>query len=264
MDGEVWPVADMSEEAGEERQSAQSDRDADLLTGIRRNELRALRQFVQRFEPILMDQARRLDVSRSERRTVVTGFLDDILVWLARAPAPRSLASFVITSFRNCVADVHREAAAHERDSLSDETDGGERVVRAGCSEFMLRSARGPDVEDEPSQTPGIALMTVLLRGCSVQEKQLLVWSAHRVPLRECAAWLGISYDSAKQRLSRLRARLVRESIAYMSQLSVSDRVELSRRLHIGGAEMSTHITAGSTTHTTVTTDNDQTRGSAA
>jgi DNA-directed RNA polymerase specialized sigma24 family protein len=258
MDGEGWPVADVSADmsGGEERQRTQRDCDADLLTGVRRNELRALRQFVQRFEPILLDQARRLDVSRSERRTVVTGFLDDILVRLARAPAPRSLASFVITSFRNCVADVHREAAAHERNSLSEEMDGGERVVRAGCSEFMLRSARGPDADDEPAQTPGIALMTVLLQGCSVQEKQLLVWSAHRVPLRECAAWLGISYDSAKQRLSRLRARLVRESIAYMAQLPASDRAELSRKLHIGGAEMSAH--------TTVTTDNDQTRGSAA
>lgn len=256
MDGEGWPVADMSAGGGEERQRSQGERDADLLTGIRRNELRALRQFVQRFEPILLDQARRLDVSRSERRTVVTGFLDDILVRLARTPAPRSLGSFVITSFRNCVADVHRETAARERDSLSDETDGGERVVRAGCSEFMLRSARGPGIEDEPARTPAVALMTVLLRGCSVQEKQLLVWSAHRVPLRECAAWMGISYDSAKQRLSRLRARLVRESIAYTAQLSVSDRAELSRRLHVGGAEMGAL--------TGVTTDNDKTRGSAA
>ena len=256
MDGEGWPVAEVSAGGGEERQRTQRDCDADLLTGVRRNELRALRQFVQRFEPILLDQARRLDVSRDERRTVVTGFLDDILVRLARTPAPRSLGSFVITSFRNCVADVHREAAAQGHNSLSDETDGGERVVRAGCSEFMLRSARGPDIEDEPSQTPGIALMTALLRGCSVQEKQLLVWSAHRVPLRECAAWLGISYDSAKQRLSRLRARLVRESIAYMAQLPASDCAELSRRLHIGGVETGAH--------TTVTTDNVQTRGSAA
>ncbi len=231
----------------------QLERDAELLLGIRRNELGALRQFVQRFEPILLDQARRLGVGLSERRTVVTGFLDDILVKLARTPVRSSLASFVITSFRNSVADTHRETMARERCLLAEDV-GTEGVVRAGCSEFMLRAAEGLGVADAASSTlPGVALVRLLFDGCSIQERQLLIWTAHRVPLRECAAWLGISYDSAKQRLSRLRARLIRESVTHLAELPDSDRAELTSRLGRVGVKTDRNID--------VNTNHEPTRG---
>jgi len=209
-----------------------------LLAGVRGNELTALRNFVLRFEPVLLDQARRLGVSEDERRTVVTGFLDDMLVRIAseRAEPPRSLTAFVIVSFRNCVMDLHREVAVRERNSRSqEEMIGTEHVVRATCSEFMLRAARGSDGDDESSSGAAVALSRVLLSCCSSDERQLLVWHAHRVPLRDCAAWLGISYDAAKQKLSRLRARLIRDSVARVSELADPERTELSRILRRAG-----------------------------
>jgi len=212
--------------------------DIELLTGIRRNELRALREFVARYEPVLLDQARRLSVSPSDRKMIVTGFLDDILVKLAsgKAEAPRSLTAFVITSFRNCVIDLRREAAVRERHARSqEEAIGTEYVVRATCSEFMLRAARGNGDGEESSSAAAARLVHVLLDGCSSDERQLLVWSAHRVPLRECAAWLGIGYDAAKQKLSRLRARLVRDSITHLSSLADPDRRALSHLLRRAG-----------------------------
>jgi DNA-directed RNA polymerase specialized sigma24 family protein len=217
-----------------------SDRETgiELLAGIRRNELNALRTFVLRFEPVLLDQARRLSVSPGDRGTIVTGFLDDILVKLANtnAESPRSLTAFVIASFRNCVIDLHREAAVRERHARSEEEAiGTEYVVRATCSEFMLRAARANGDDEESSSAAAARLVHVLLDGCSSDERQLLVWSAHRVPLRECAAWLGIGYDAAKQKLSRLRARLVRDSITHLSSLADSDRRELSRLLSRAG-----------------------------
>ena len=241
-------MAKLSED-GEQRRALR-EADVALLIRIRRNEVRALREFAHRFEPVLLDQARRLDVSRSERATVVTGFLDDILVKLASSPSPRSLPSFVVTSFRNCVADLHREAALRERRVASQEDMfGTERVVMAGCSEFMLRAAEGPDAEYElAARRPGAGLVRTLFAECSSEDRQLLVWSAHRVPLRECAAWLGISYDSAKQRLSRMRARLIRQSATHLSELSASDRANLIRLLHRAGVKI----------------DDDQTEGSAA
>lgn len=241
---------------GTGRERSQLERDAELLLGIRRNELGALRRFVRRFEPILLDQARRLGVGASERRTVVTGFLDDILVKLARLPARNSLASFVITSFRNCVADMHRETVARERSLLAEEVVGAEGVVRASCSEYMLRAAEGFSVADGASQSlPEASLVRLLFGGCSTTERQLLVWSAHRVPLRECAAWLGISYDTAKQRLSRLRARLIRESVAHLAALPDSDREELAARLRRAGV--------GIGVKTDVNTNKEAARGSA-
>lgn len=212
--------------------------DIELLTGIRRNELSALREFALRFEPLLLDQARRLAVGRSDRGTIVTGFLDDLLVRLAstKSEAPRSLRAFVVTSFRNHVIDLHREAVVRESHARSEEEEiGTEYVVRATCSEFMLRAAQGDDRAEESSSSPAAALIHVLLDGCSLDERQLLVWSAHRVPLRECAAWLGVSYDAAKQKLSRLRTRLVRDSITHLSSLADSDRRELSRLLRRAG-----------------------------
>lgn len=230
-----------------EIEQAQQQRDADLLVGIRRNEVRALREFVRRFQPILLDQARRLGVNQSERATVVTSFLDDILVKLARSPAPRSLAPFVVTSFRNCIADLHRDALARERHSREqEEMVGTERVLRAGCSEFMLRAAQGLDADDDSSSIESIALVRALFGNCSFEDRQLLVWSSHRVPLRDCATWLGISYDSAKQRLSRLRTRLIHESLTHLPGLSGSDRDNLIRLLHRAGVKIDDDNTEGS------------------
>jgi DNA-directed RNA polymerase specialized sigma24 family protein len=251
MDREGRPVANLSD--GGAGRAHEREGDAQLLVGVRRNEASALRQFIARFEPILLDQARRMGIGRAERRAAVTDFLTDMLVKLARSPAPRLLVSFVITSFRNCVADTHREALMRERHALAADTVGEERVIRSSCSEFMLRAAAGPDTLDEEPDNdccaqPGTALIRILFDGCTQEERQLLIWSAHRVPLRDCAAWLGISYDSVKQRLSRLRARLVHESVAHLSELSASDRANLTRRLNNAG----------------VKTNNEQTRGSAA
>lgn len=245
MDREEQPVEDLS--GDDARRAVERERDAQLLVRIRRNEARALRQFIARFEPILLDQARRLGVRRNERPTTVTDFLADILVKLARSPAPRLLASFVITSFRNCVADTYREALIRERHALAEEIVGEERVIRSGCSEFMVRAAEGPDaLDDEPSSQSGTALIHILFDGCTAEERQLLVWSAHRVPLRDCATWLGISYDSVKQRLSRLRARLIHESTAHLSELSASDRANLTRRLNSAGVKTNNEPTRGS------------------
>ncbi len=77
--------------------------DVALLISIRREDGAALHEFVRRFRPLLLDQARRLGVYPSERENVVTVFLDDILLKLADMQAPRSLPTFVVKSVRNHV-----------------------------------------------------------------------------------------------------------------------------------------------------------------
>lgn len=110
-------MADLGE--GQTGQRNRRQRDADLLVGVRRTDASALREFVQRFEHMLLDQARKLGVRRSERRTVVTEFLDDVLVKLAACPAPRALTSFVVTSFRNFAVDMSRLRARLIRESIA-------------------------------------------------------------------------------------------------------------------------------------------------
>lgn len=209
--------------------------DAELLIAIRRNDARAMREFVRRFELILRDQARRLGVLESDRQTVIMEFMDDMLVKLAQSESPRHLTSFVVRSFRNHVIDMHREQAAYDRLLQSLElVDGAEAMAAMGCSEFMLRSAIGQHDAGQPAPPAHSSrdmLVHALFDGCSVEDRQLLVWSAHRVPLRECAEWLGISYDSARQRISRLRSKLVRECVAYIDELPQADRDALTRLL---------------------------------
>lgn len=158
------PVRERSGGTDRERSGRQrdADREVELMLGIRRAEVRALREFASRFDPILLDQA---------------------------------------------------------------------------------RAAEGPSATD--ARPPSEELMRAVLERCSAEDRQLLVWSSHRVPLRDCAAWLGISYDSAKQRLSRLRARLVRESIAHLSQLGDEDRAVLLRLLRRAGVAVDTDNTRG-------------------
>jgi len=246
--GQVLPRARGTERAHGARPDPAAD--MELLAGVRRNELTGLRNFVLRFEPVLMDQARRLGVAQDERRTVVTEFLDDMLVRLAgeKTEAPRSLTAFVITSFRNCVTDLRREAAVRARHSQSqEEMIGTEHVVRATCSEFMLRSARGDgcgdDSGDESPSYAVVMLARALIESCSYDERQLLIWSAHRVALRDCAAWLGLSYDAAKQKLFRLRVRLVRDSVARLSALAGPDRAALARILRRAGVQIDNDVT---------------------
>ena len=233
----------------EEPVRQRNERDADLLVRVRRNDPRALREFVSRFDAILLYQARRMGVNAGERRTVVTEFLDDILVKLARSAAPNDLAPFVITSFRNFVTDMHREASIREQQSASDgDVTDLERVIKAGCSEFMLHAAEMRGIDDGAPPLAAVEMLDAVLECCSADEKALLVWSAHRVPLRDCALWMGISYNAMKQRMYRLRTRLARDCLERLQYLPAPDRVALTRILHRAGVQ----------------TIDDQTRGSAA
>jgi DNA-directed RNA polymerase specialized sigma24 family protein len=226
-----------------------SESDTDLLVRVRSNDPRALREFVSRFDAILLYQARRMGVSEGERRTVVIEFLDDILVKLARSAAPKDLAPFVITSFRNFVTDMHRQASIREqRNESVEDVSGLERVIRAGCSEFMLRAAQAPSVDDTDPPLAAMEMLDVVFESCSDEEKTLLIWSAHRVPLRDCAVWMGISYSAMKQRMYRLRARLARDCLGRLRDLPAPDRIALTRILNRAGIQ----------------TNGDQTRGSAA
>jgi hypothetical protein len=221
----------------EERSGQQ--RDLKLLIGIRENDSRALAGFVKRFLPLLLDQARRLDVPQGERVTIVTTFLDDILISLAQSAPPRALSSYVVTSFRHSLAMMHRKESMRERQAESQVEELGEaRVIGGSCSEFMLRAVGASDAEDASPSVPGIALLHMLLENCTDEERQLLVWISHRVPLRDCASWLGISYECAKQRVSRLRARLKRETAAILATGAVPDGDSLVRILSRGGERM--------------------------
>ena len=221
------------------RRASGQERDLRMLVGIRENDSRALRAFVRRFLPVLLDQARRLHVAEGERLTIVTSFLDDILISLAQLAPPKAMSSYVVTSFRNSVADMYRHESMVERQTEAQAEElGAARVIGGSCSEFMLRAVNAPDAEKASTPALAVALLHALMEKCTVEERQLLVWMSHRVPLRDCAEWLGISYEGTRQRVSRLRARLKSESDVFLSNSSAPDRAVLVRILARGGVTM--------------------------
>ena len=221
----------MSEGPDRGEQTA-SDEEVALLVCLRRGEPAAVRAFTRRFYLLLLDQARRLEIQRSDRDAVVTSFLTDIMMKLARMRAPGSLSSFVVTSFRNSVTDSRRAQNLRDHFDLDQsQTAGGETVVAVACSEYVLRAVLGPGDDAEPAHAPATDLINRLLCTCTPEERQLLVWTSRRVPMREIARWLGLSYDATKQRASRLRARLARDAIALLPDLSSDDRVAMTRLL---------------------------------
>ena len=59
----------------------------------------------------------------------------------------------------------------------------------------------------------------------------MLVWVSHHVPQREIAAWLGVSYAAAAQRICRLRQRLRASAARYVATLPAAERDEIARFL---------------------------------
>lgn len=199
--------------------------DIALLVALRCGDERAYQAFARRFAQLLLDQARRLGVDRADRESVVTEFLDDLLIKLTTMQAPASLPTFVVTAFRNHVSDARRSAEMRERhDAAVCEVVGEVHVVRGVCSEYMLHASRPADEDVHDPSAGARALVQTVLQRCTADERRLLVWRAHRVPLREIATWLDISHDAAKQRVSRLRARLIRECVMQLDTLSPADR----------------------------------------
>lgn len=217
--------------------------DVALLVALRRGDERAYLTFAHRFTPLLLDQARRLGVDRAERESVVTEFLDDLIIKLTTMQAPASLPTFLVTAFRNHVSDVRRSAAVRERhDAAACELQGDVHIVRDACSEYMLHASRPADEDVHDPSVGARALVQAVLQRCTADERRLLVWRAHRVPLREIATWLDISHDAAKQRVSRLRARLIREALTQLDTLTPAARdavIVLLRRAGINIPDIS-------------------------
>ena len=209
-----------------------SSEDTDLLIALRRCDAKAYDAFTRRFAAVLFDQARRLGVDVGDRETIVTEFLDDIIIRLATREAPRVLAHFVVTSFRNRVVDLRR--AERRRDDREAANGDDADALHASCSSYTLRAAE-PAPSIDGAKTDARELIEHVLAECSDDERRLLLWSAHRVPLREVAAWLGISHAAARQRIVRLRARLIRGTARHLAALAPAEHARVSELLRRAG-----------------------------
>ena len=235
------------EEGDHDGADAITEADARLVAGIRDGDTQALIAFACRFRPVLLAQARRLGVSPDDRENTVDSLLDDLAMRIARGAAPRTLASYVIRSFRNAVLMEHRQSR-HERAAWADVTSGADRappanpdgmIIRSSCSEYTLR-ATGQSGEVDRDDAIGVAgaLARHLFAQLGERDQKILVWRSHHVPARDIAEWLGISYGATRTRISRLCARLAEEAMRYRETVHGAERRRLDQFLERAGVQL--------------------------
>lgn len=206
-----------------------------LLPAIRRADESALKRFFVYFQPVLIDQARRMGIPRDECDEIVLTFLDDKVTELARIETePASLAGYVVRGFRNRVLNLRRDQLTRRGiyDNAMTYVGSTSQQIIAEChSEYGIKAALSPD-EESPFLRPAlIKLSEYSAAQLATEDIGLLMALGDRVPMREIAAWLGISYGNCRTRAHRLRERISRLALQYMKSLEPAERDEVKRFL---------------------------------
>lgn len=212
---------------------AESWSDRALVDAMRRGEAAAFREFYMRFAPALRRLAHRHRAVLGDIDGTVTDTLTDGAMALLpyTVPVPRSLAAYLTTALRNHIGTVRRTNLRRERRdaaaaSVGERLDSTEATPVA-TSEATWRAGAGPAWDDLPTSPTLLRLIQHLETGLIPTERAMLVWLAHYVPQRTIAEWLGLSYDVAAKRATRLRARLRSAAVRYAESLPDDERREL-------------------------------------
>ena len=216
--------------------------DAALVAALRREERAALVELYTRFTPLLERCARGWGAAPADRDELVTDVLSDVALTLMRhtTPVPRSLAAYLVTALRHRLGATGRAAARRaalvQPDGDGAANDDEHDAVHALCSEYSRHAAA-------PTQAPVDAPRAALARLAAHldtllddDERLLLAWLAHHVPLRVAAGWLELPYDTVAKRAQRLRSRLRGDAARYMAALPAAERREVQRVLQRGVA----------------------------
>lgn len=197
--------------------------DQELLRSMQRGDQGALREFFERFRPLLMTEASRLGVQPALRGELVDQCLDDAALSLIQGSTPlrRSLASYLVVALRhdalNAWRGERRQLAKNVR-ALHDALGAG--AFTAGCSEEMIRASAGPGAE-KPIMHPVLErLASALDETLDDEERQILMWIGHDVPQPVIAEWLETTFGALRARVLRIRLRLKDAAIRYAEHLN--------------------------------------------
>lgn len=204
-----------------------------FVVAIRRADESALREFFIYFQPVLLDHARRLGIPPGNADEIVMTFLDDKVTELVKMDIePASLAGYVIRSFRNRVFNIRRDERT--RDVIYDDamtSIGAQRIVAECHSEYGLHAATSPS-DSAPFLRPALLKLSEYSAAqLTTDEIGLVMALGDRVPMREIADWLGITYANCRVKAHRLRGRIAKLALQYMNELEPAEREEVQRFL---------------------------------
>jgi hypothetical protein len=216
--------------------------DRALVLRMRAGEEDAFREFFLRFEPLLQRLTQRARTQHALRRETVDEALGRIALALARPTSvtPDRLAAYVATAFLGPVRDAARATARHERLTAAAMTEVGgasrQLALAETCSQASLRASDPAYGEGAPRSAAFEGLLALVRRETSDEERRVLGWLAERVPQRLIAEWSGTTHDAMRKRVLRLRARMRRVVLEYVTALPDAERAPLLRVLGRGPA----------------------------
>lgn len=221
--------------------------DEDLIAAMRASEPAALAEYFARFSPTLAQVAARLRLDGAGREECVTELLGDVAMRIVehRVQRMRSLTDFLVRSLRNKVlnerkGDVRRERWEAEAMRVLTRAPGvaDEGVVASLMSAYSRRAAEGADTVPDDGEGDDAAvtshparrrLLDALSAEMTDEDRQIMGWVSEWTEQRVIAGWLGMSYDSLRLRLHRLRARLVVAAKRHLAGAAAEDRVVVMR-----------------------------------
>ncbi len=210
-----------------------------VVHAMRAGEEPAMREFIERYESLVLVQARHFRVPEDERQHWTAETLYDVALSLIRStrPVPASLPGYLIAACRRKVMMTERARRSRMvREGAVVGSVGGERVIVTTCSEDSLRLARGPLRDTSPLSAVLERLVAALDDRLESSERTLLSWMGQRVPYSTMATWLGISRSAVIKRAMRLRVRLLGVAMEFGQTLGAPDRQELVRFFRRTGA----------------------------
>ena len=214
--------------------------DAALVAAVRRGESDAIDEFLERFQEVVMSQAKLMRIPSAEWRSWTSDLLCDVVISLmdGTQSSPRSVVAYLITAARNKHRAAQREWSIH-RTRIAEratELSGAERVLASACSESSLNATYAPDWEPAPLPPVLNRLVSVMECAISRDERHLLSWVAQRTSFSTIARMLGEKRPTIVKRVTRLRARLVAVALRFGESLDIRERTELVRFLRRTGA----------------------------
>ena len=210
-----------------------------VVQAMRAGEESAMREFIDRYQSLVLIQARRFRVPEGERQHWTAEALYDVALALVRSrrPVPTSVPGYLIAACRRKVMMAERARRTRlVREAAVAGSVGGERVILGTCSEHSLRHAHG--LTGDVPALPAVLerLVEALDHRLETSERTLLSWMGQRVPYSTMASWLDISRSAVIKRAMRLRVRLLGLAMEFAQTLDAADRLELVRFFRRTGA----------------------------
>jgi len=189
--------------------------DTELIMAMRRDELLAFVEFIDRFRQMAWNEARGLGVDSAVRKSWTEEVLHDCALALTRTTAktPANVAGYVIVS-------VRRRFFADRRKVQSDD-----RLLGTYADELRATDHGEPVKIPEPL----MKLAEALAAEISEEDESLLEWKRRKLGYTQAAIWLGVKRDTVAHRTLRLTARLQKAAQGFLESLS-DEEIQVIRR----------------------------------